>query len=111
MGDPLLGHWQSDTTRLIKYDAQGNVVQDNARPQHIELEVTATTMSFAYTVPSGVTKDEFTYRLDGEEIIVLSGGTGEAQFIRLLTATSFTYEATSTTSTGGKATYILLFHR
>lgn len=110
-GDPLLGHWQSDTTRLINYDAQGNVLKDNARPQHSELDATATTMSFAYTVPTGVTKDTFTYRRDGEAIIVLTGGTGEDQFVRSLTATSFTYEATGATSTGGKGTFILLFHR
>jgi hypothetical protein len=110
-GDPLLGHWQSDNTRLVNYDAQGTVVRDNTRPQHGELDVTATTMSFAYTTPTGVSKDTFTYTRNGEVITVLAGGTGEAQFVRALTPTSFTYEATSTTSNGGKGTFILLFHR
>lgn len=69
------------------------------------------TMFFAHTVPIGITKDTFTYRRDGEAIIALTGGTGEDQFVRPLTATSFTYEATSATLTGGKGTFILLFHR
>ena len=110
-GDPLLGHWQSDNTRLVNYDAQGKVLKDNMRPQHAELDVTTTTMSFTYTVPTGVTKDTFTYSRNGEAITELTGGTGEDQFVRSLTSTSFTYEATSVTSTGGKATFILLFHR
>lgn len=70
----LLGHWQSDYTRLVDYDAQGKLLSDQTKPQHAEVKVTATTMSFAYTTPSGITRDEFTYRLKGEKIVVSAGG-------------------------------------
>jgi hypothetical protein len=112
--DPFLGHWQADLTRVVTYDARGTVLKDNTVSQHTELEVTATTMSFAYTTPSGIAKDEYTYHREGEIITVLAGGglnTGEDQYVRSLTATSFIYEATSATSSGGKSTFLLSFHR
>jgi hypothetical protein len=119
-GDALLGHWQADATRLVQYDAQGSVTHDGSVSQPTQLDVTATTMSFVYSnaSPTGpyTYKDKYEYKRQGEAITVLTPPTQTISgtniiYVRSLTPTSFTYEASELAVNGGKQTWFLNFHR
>ena len=121
--DPLLGHWRSDTERLVRYQPNGQISQDTTVAHRQELDFTATTYTKVDYAPTGLNapvpaRGSGTYTRTGEAIGF--GGPGNYTpvpallYVRGLTPTSFTLETVPVpygipSSWGG--TSFVAFHR
>ena len=100
--DPLLGHWQADTERLVRYSAAGTISHDTTVAHRQELDFTATTYTKVDYAPTGVnapvpTRGSGPYTRTGEAIGFGGNFTPlpARLYVRALTPAGFTLEAVS----------------
>ena len=100
--DPLLGHWQADTERLVRYSAAGTISHDTTIAHRQELDFTATTYTKVDYAPTGVnapvpTRGSGPYTRTGEAIGFGGNFTPlpARLYVRALTPAGFTLEAVS----------------
>lgn len=103
--DPFLGHWETTSSRQVKYDASGKVAADQTVQIASQLDVTATTLTFMTKQPNGTTSKEVdTYVRNGESITITPGAGGTPSdgpsFVRALNAQSFTLELNGRRTSG-----------
>lgn len=115
MPDLFLGHWASESARIINYDATGNVTADQTSRVPSQLDITPTTATFSAPVPNGQTYVETDpYTRNGEVLLLISpiALPGTTYYVRSLTSTAFTLEFDGPRLTG--QTYyvnMVSFHR
>ena len=100
--DPLLGHWQANTERLVRYSAAGTISHDTTVAHRQELDFTATTYTKVDYAPTGVnapvpTRGSGPYTRTGEAIGFGGNFTPlpARLYVRALTPAGFTLEAVS----------------
>ena len=111
--DPLVGRWQADQERIVIYSKTGAVSRDNTNTVTNYLEATATALTFS-APGTGTTTSTYTfpYTRSGEALTVTGVSSSTVKVLaRSLTASTFTYETTTTRADGTVGVSSLPFHR
>ncbi len=113
--DPVLGHWQSDTSHATCYDANGQVTSDIYANFRQDLDVAATTLTFTYYQGSAAPSSGGYTRIGENLVFAGSSPVLVIYHVRPLTATSFTLESdfysTLNPSSARTASSYTPFHR